>query len=475
MARTARPNQLTEHQVRAYGTGKPTGKELHDGAGLYLRRRDAGSYWYLRSVSPVTGKPQWLKLFDGDALDGWPHKTLKDAREEAERKRELLREGLDPRIERRKAIEREQLAEKTRVADVAKARTVEHLFAEFKRLELRPVIKNGIRERGRKDGGKWVEAHMRLHVFPRIGKMAGRDVSEADLLAVLDAMRAKDIHRSANVVLQVLKQFFSWASHRYLPTNPAAHLEKRDAGGRDVVRKRHLCGTKNPPKREELTDLAAKLPVSGLSESMQATVWLFLATLVRANELADARWGHVDLQARTWFLPDTKSQRPHLIFLSTFAVSQFKVLQRIHAERVEKGTVPKTCPWVLPNSDGKNHVGAPMITKAFTDRQVAGEPMKGHTKLNARSLLLHGGRWTAHDLRRSGATLMRQLGVTSETTHACLNHASKEALADVYEQDSDEAAQRRAFDLLGRKLASYALPTPAANVTPIAAAKRRRA
>ena len=67
---------------------------------------------------------------------------------------------------------------------------------------------------------------------------------------------------------------------------------------------------------------------------------------------------------------------------------------------------------------------------------------------------------------------MRQIGVTSETTHACLNHKSKEPLADVYEQDSDERAQRRAFDLLGRKLAGYAAPAPVANVTPIAAARR---
>jgi integrase len=476
MARTARPNQLTELQVRAYATGEPTGKELHDGAGLYLRRRDAGAYWYLRAVSPVTGKAQWLKLFDGDALDGWPHKSLKDARDEAERKRDLLREGLDPRIEKRKAIEREQAAEKARVIDLAQARSVEDLFAEFKRLELRPVIKNGVRERGRKDGGAGVEAHFRLHVFPTIGRMPARDVRKADLLVVLDQMRERGIHRSANVVLQGLKQFFDWAGpdrRGYLQHNPAAGLERRDAGGRDAIRKRHLCATHNPPKREEFSDLAAKLPKSGLSDSMQAAAWLLLATVVRAGELAGARWEYVDLRARTWYLPNTKNQVPHLIHLSTFAVEQFRVLQRVHAERIAKGAIPKTCPYVMPNRDGKGPIAPEALTKQFTDRQVEGEPLKNRTT-DSQALMLPYGRWVAHDLRRSGATLMRQLRVSSEVVHLCLNHRDQKLLAETYEQDGDEAAQRRAFDLLGRKLAEYATPTPAANITPIGSARRQK-
>lgn len=468
MARTARPNQLTDRDVLRYVNGPETTKELHDGAGLYLRRRDAGAYWYLRAVSPVTGRPQWHKLFDGDALDGYPHKTLRDARQEADRLRLLLKDGLDPRIERRKSIEREQAAEKARADDIAAARTVEDLFSEFKRLELRPVIKNGVRISGRKDGGAGVEAQLKLHVFPRIGQMAARDVRRADLLKVLDVMREKDILRSANIVLQIVKQFFAWAGpdrRGYIPTNPAAGLDKRDAGGRDVIRKRHLCATKNPPKREELSVLAEKLPKSGLSESMQAAVWLMLSTMVRVGELAGARWEHVDLDGQTWHLPQTKNQQPHLVHLSPFAVAQFKRLQAVRAERIEKGLIPKACPWVLPSRDGKTHVSALAITKQLTDRQVEGEPLKNRSQ-DATALALPYGRWVAHDLRRTGATLMRQKGISSETVHLCLNHRDQKLLAETYEQDSDEGAQKAAFETLGAALAALSVPTPPAAAAP---------
>lgn len=468
MARTARPNQLTDRDVMRYVNGPDTTKELHDGAGLYLRRRDAGAYWYLRAVSPVTGRPQWHKLFDGDALDGYPHKTLRDARQEADRLRQQLKEGLDPRIERRKAIEREQAAEKARADDLAAARTVEDLFGEFKRLELRPVIKNGVRISGRKDGGAGVEAQLRLHVFPRIGQMAARDVRRADLLKVLDAMREKDILRSANIVLQILKQFFAWAGpdrRAYIPTNPAAGLDKRDAGGRDVIRKRHLCATKNPPKKEELSILVEKLPKSGLSESMQAAVLLMLSTLVRVGELASARWEHVDLQGRTWHLPTTKNQKPHLVHLSDFALAQFQRLQAVHAERVEKGLIPKGCPWVLPGRDGKGHVSGLAITKQLTDRQVEGKPLP-HRAKEATALVLPYGRWVAHDLRRSGATLMRQKGISSEVVHLALNHRDQKLLAETYEQDDDEAALKTAFDVLGAALEAVSQPRPPSAAAP---------
>ena len=461
MARTARPNQLTDADVRAYVNGAGS-KELHDGAGLYLRLRDAGAYWYFRSTSPVTGRPQWLKLFDGDALAGYPHKTLKEARTEAERQRAVVQLGLDPRIEKRKAIEREQAAEQARVVDLAAARSVEELFAEFKLLELRPVVKAGRRERGRKDGGAGVEAQLRLHVFPRIGKMPARDVRKADLLAALDVMRAKEIHRSANVVLQIVKQFFAWAGpdrRGYLTTNPAAGLDKRDAGGRDAIRKRHLCATKNPPKKEELSTLAKKLPLSGLSETMQTVVWLLLSTMVRAGEMSSARWEHVDLDAKTWFLPSTKNQHPHLITLSDFAVDQFKRLQAIRDDKAAKGLIAPRCPWVLPNRDGDGPIDVLAITKQLTDRQAEGQPLKKRAK-DAQALVLPYGRWTAHDLRRTGATMMRQLGVSSETVHVCLNHRDQKLLAETYEQDGDEAALQAAFDALGTALAAVAAPKP---------------
>ena len=81
--------------------------------------------------------------------------------------------------------------------------------------------------------------------------------------------------------------------------------------------------------------------------------------------------------------------------------------------------------------------------------------MSGRSKATL-SLQLPGGRWTAHDLRRTTATLMARLGVSTDVIDECLNHKLQSKMARVYIQDRRLADQARAFDALGRRLAELA-------------------
>ena len=74
------------------------------------------------------------------------------------------------------------------------------------------------------------------------------------------------------------------------------------------------------------------------------------------------------------------------------------------------------------------------------------------------SLALPGGRWTAHDLRRTAATMMARLGVSTDVIDECLNHKLQSKVARVYIRDRREADQARAFDALGRQLQQLADP-----------------
>ena len=47
--------------------------------------------------------------------------------------------------------------------------------------------------------------------------------------------------------------------------------------------------------------------------------------------------------------------------------------------------------------------------------------LKGRAKAPC-TLTLSGGWWTAHELRRTAATLMAALGVSGDTIDECLNH-----------------------------------------------------
>jgi integrase len=80
------------------------------------------------------------------------------------------------------------------------------------------------------------------------------------------------------------------------------------------------------------------------------------------------------------------------------------------------------------------------------------------------SLALSGGRWTAHDLRRTAATIMARLGVSNDVIDECLNHIIQSRVSRVYIRDRREVDQARAFDALGAKLSAIICGAPNAKV-----------
>lgn len=83
----------------------------------------------------------------------------------------------------------------------------------------------------------------------------------------------------------------------------------------------------SPPARgrvisdDEIVKLLEALePVGRRSPWTKPAVQLALATAMRRGELLSLRWEHVDLQAQTAFLPDTKNGESRLVPLSSVAV-----------------------------------------------------------------------------------------------------------------------------------------------------------
>ena len=71
------------------------------------------------------------------------------------------------------------------------------------------------------------------------------------------------------------------------------------------------------------------------------------------------------------------------------------------------------------------------------------------------ALTLQGGHWTAHDLRRTTATTMAILGVSTDVIDECLNHVIASKVARVYIHNRRLGQQADAFDLLGSKLSEW--------------------
>jgi len=162
----------------------------------------------------------------------------------------------------------------------------------------------------------------------------------------------------------------------------------------------------------------------------------------------NARWEHVDLTRRTWYLPETKNQRDHTIHLSELALEQFEALQQLR----EADPDGNPTPWVFPNAAVTGPVDIKTFGKQLADRQrIAERPMVGRTSATS-ALVLSGGRWTAHDLRRTAATQMARLGVSTDVIDECLNHKLQSRVARIYVRDRRVAEQARAFETLGRRL-----------------------
>jgi len=444
MARTAKLKVLTDKAVKAYVNTGDASKALHDGGGLYLRKRDAGAYWYLRLTDPASGAQQWHRMFPDDPAGYYPHKSLADARDEAEKLWRLRSEGHDPRAVRQGLIAANSA--RVREAEEADRRrvSVKDLFDHWARVELAPHVRTDGKRSGRKDGGEYIRQQFERRIFGALGSVAAADVRKADVLVVLDEVTAAGKLRTANVLLAAMKQMFRFALAREIvERNPLDTITKRDAGGSETERERTLSP-------DEIKALVAALPGARMNARSVAAIWLILSTGARIGETVNAEWSSIDLAARKWHLPETKNGRDHTIHLSEFAVAQITAL----AELKENDKDGKPLPWVFPNSAGTGPVCIKSFGKQLADRQRPLERRLQHRSKNTQALTLSGGRWTAHDLRRTAATLMADLGISGDVIDECLNHVIESRVRRTYVRNRRPAEQTRAFDALGARLST---------------------
>lgn len=347
----------------------------------------------------------------------------------------------------------QQEADEAAAAELERQRrvTVRSLFKRWADIELQPHVRTDGKRVGRKDGGEFTRAQFERRIFNTLGDVEARAVKKGDLLSILDALKADGKLRTANVLLADLKQMFRFAVARdIVDRNPLETVTKRDVGGADVERDRVLSA-------EELQQLSRALPDANLSKRSEIAIWLILSTGCRISEAMNAEWKDVDLPGRTWHLPETKNQRPHTIHLSDFADKLLSRLLELRVEDAKPGEA--TNRWVFPNSRGDGPVCIKSFGKQLADRQRPAERRMKNRAVNTESLVLPGGRWTAHDLRRTAATTMAQLGVSTDVIDECLNHIIASRVSRVYIRDRRLKEQAHAFDLLGKRLSSL-VPNP---------------
>jgi integrase len=225
--------------------------------------------------------------------------------------------------------------------------------------------------------------------YPLLG-MPLADLHKRDVNRVIDPIVASGTKVAAARTFQIMRAMFSWAVGRGdLDRNPMEKMPKPD----DYT-----------PRDRTLSEAEIKAFWDGISDaceikSVARILKLCLATAQRVGEVAGMARAELDLEAGTWRIPEARSKNKHAheVPLSPLAV----ILIR------EAMSDAGDSDFVFP---GQRGVRISMNT-------VWGSVIDARAKLG----LPH---WTSHDLRRTAANLMQELGVFDSIIGHVLNHRS---------------------------------------------------
>jgi integrase len=401
------PATLTEAAItaatrRAASSGQRIALVDPSQRGLQLRITPSGRRSWILYCRDSHGRPRRFPL------GAHPEVGLAQARRAASAMREQVRLGADPITDARQRRADARINE--RPTD-----TLRTLIALY-----------GVQKAGNQRS--WGEYQLRIRsVF---GKQLDTPLADLRLGALqLQADRWPSPHAAATAV-RCLRPILKWASA------PGRAYVSRDlielAQPASVARRDRVLD------RDELTRL---LPVLTASASPYAiAMYLMLLTLARREEVAGMVWGEVDLSRSLWTLPveRAKSRRPHIVPLSRQASA---LLQACLPERSSADAL------VFPAPRG----GTLTLWHRETLKLMAASSTSG---------------WHRHDLRRTGATMLGELGVEPHIIEAALNHTSIHSpLAATYNRARYRPQVADALQLLADTLDSIA--TGGAVVVPL--------
>ncbi|TPK85668.1 DUF4102 domain-containing protein [Mesorhizobium sp. B2-4-13] len=321
--------------------------------------------------------------------------SLSNAREKCIDAKRAVREGRSPAIEKQR--------EKRRIKETKS-------FGEF--------------------GEKWLTAGpmadstraMRRSIFERELLPIWRnrllpEITPDDLRAHCAKIVERGAPATAIHVRDILKQIYGFAIlHGEKVSNPASEVGPASIAN-FVPRDRSLSPS-------EIRVMLKQLEHTITLPTIRLGMRLYLLTMVRKSELQDAVWDEVDFENAVWTIPKERMKRSkaHNVYLSRQVLDIMIAL--------------KTCAgnsrYLLPS---RYDADAPMsratfnrVTYAVVERAKAeGLPLEP---------------FTVHDLRRTGSTLLNELGFNSDWIEKCLAHEDGRSSRGVYNK-AEYAIQRR--------------------------------
>ena len=395
-------------------------------AGVQLRVMPGGAKcWYFRFY--------WRNKRQRLGLGQWPSVGLAEARARAQKAREVLDEGIDPRkagiVKRTSARTESPLqhapvpvsqAVSTQLAMGTAARAIPNVVRRPTDLsddsdnlpkDAHSVLflahefyhRHVVKERKRRRPA-YVKRVLNADVLPPWSDRDARTITSREVIELLDKIVDRGSPVMANRTANILSQMFMYGIHRAIVADSPVKLLYRP-GGTEAPSERALSET-------ELKAFLLNCKTVCRTRRSGHILMTLLLTMQRRQELALAKKKEFDLENRTWSIPDehAKKGRGHVLPLSDGAVNEIRSLMGISGASA----------YLLPRRNDLEPINPMLITRSverLAQRfQAAGiEP------------------FTPHDLRRTGRTGLASLGIEDEVAERVLNH-QKKGMKRVYDR-----------------------------------------
>ena len=276
-----------------------------------------------------------------------------------------------------------------------------------------------------------IERRLRKNVVPVIGEVKLAELRRRDVRNVTDAMLRRGVKVEATRTFEDVRAMVRWAvENEYLDANPLDGMSKPAEG----------TSSNRVLSDDEIYTLWNGLP-KALARSIdcQRIIKLCLVTGQRVGEVAGMLRSELDLKAREWRLPGsrTKNAHAHVVPLSDLALD---IVKEAMADAGQGGPL-------FPCGGG-----------SLSPAAVARTILRANEASKERPLGRFGiASWSAHDLRRTALTGMARLGVAPIVLGHVANHRTTTRAGvtlAVYSQYTYDKEKRAALDLWAGRLAA---------------------
>lgn len=345
-----------------------------------LVSKQGRKFFYLRYS--INKRKRGIKIGEYGAM------SLPEARIRCNELKALVNKGIDPQEEK------QQLSQIPNFAEF-----VSDHYLPYARANKRSVCDD--------------ESKFRIHLLPLFQNRRLDQITTQELQRYHDQLKTKYCPATANRHLSLLHRMFKLAIHwGFLDKNPATGIRKHQENNE---RHRYLSD-------QEIFKFIEALKTE---ENTVATAAfeLLLYTGVRRQEALDAKWEHVDLQKKVWFIPRSKSGKLRHVILNSMAVELLAKQPRIE--------------------------GNPYIFPGKVKGQQLNNPQKAFNRVLKKAGITN---FRIHDLRHTHASIAINNGASLYEVQHLLGHSQSKTTSR-YAHLADETL-RKVSDTVSSQIAN---------------------